>query len=158
MNNAVDARVEERVRTVLIVDDFQEDRRVYQRHILQDEEWRYKTIEAATGEEAIALFREARPDCVLLDYRLPDINGMEVLAAIDDCDGVCPVVMLTAEEDIAVAVSALKSGAQDYLNKNTLTAIDMLQAVNRAIERVAMRRESAAQRRLLLTQHQPLDK
>src|SRR5215813_7979562 len=157
MNNAIDARVEERVRTVLIVDDFQEDRRVYQRHLLQDEEWRYKMIEAATGEEAIALFREARPDCVLLDYRLPDINGMEVLAAIDDCDGVCPVVMLTAEEDIAVAVEALKSGAQDYLNKNTLTAIDLLHAVNRAIERVALRRENAAQRRALLEQNRKLE-
>jgi len=157
MNNAIDARVEERVRTVLIVDDFQEDRRVYQRHLLQDEEWRYKMIEAATGEEAIALFREARPDCVLLDYRLPDINGMEVLAAIDDCDGVCPVVMLTAEEDIAVAVEALKSGAQDYLNKNTLTAIDLLHAVNRAIERVALRRENAAQRRALLEQNRQLE-
>src|SRR5215813_2679356 len=157
MNNAIDARVEERVRTVLIVDDFQEDRRVYQRHLLQDEEWRYKMIEAATGEEAIALFREARPDCVLLDYRLPDINGMEVLAAIDDCDGVCPVVMLTAEEDIAVAVEALKSGAQDYLNKNTLTAIDLLHAVNRALERVALRRENAGQRRALLEQNRKLE-
>ncbi|HKE05740.1 MAG TPA: PAS domain S-box protein, partial [Blastocatellia bacterium] len=157
MNNAIDAHVEERQRTVLIVDDFQEDRRVYQRYLLQDEEWRYKMIEAATGEEAIALFREARPDCVLLDYRLPDINGMEVLAAIDDCDGVCPVVMLTAEEDIAVAVEALKSGAQDYLNKNTLTAIDLLHAVNRAIERVALRRENAAQRRALLEQNRQLE-
>src|SRR5262245_5556969 len=159
MMNAIDCSAEERQRTVLIVDDFQEDRRVYQRYFLQDEEWRYKTLEAGTGEEAIALFRESRPDCVLLDYRLPDMNGMEVLAAIaGDCDeAVCPVVMLTAEEDIAVAVSALKSGAQDYLNKNTLTAIDLLHAVNRAIERVALRRENAAQRRALLEQNRKLE-
>ncbi|HKE03704.1 MAG TPA: response regulator [Blastocatellia bacterium] len=157
MNNAIDARVEERQRTVLIVDDFQDDRRVYQRYLLQDEEWRYETIEAGTGKEAIALFRESKPDCVLLDYRLPDLNGMEVLAAIADSDGVFPVVMLTAEEDIAVAVSALKSGAQDYLNKNKLTAIDLLHAVNRAIERVRLLRENATQRRALLEQNRKLE-
>jgi len=159
MINAIDASVEERQRTVLIVDDFPEDRRVYQRYFLQDEESRYKTLEAGTGEEAISLFRKSKPDCVLLDYRLPDLNGMEVLAAIaGDCDeGVCPVVMLTAEEDIAVAVGALKSGAQDYLNKNTLTAIDLLHSVNKAVERVALRRENAGQRRALLEQNRKLE-
>src|SRR5215813_5813794 len=157
MNNAIDARVEERQRTVLIVDDFQDDRRVYQRYLLQDEEWRYETIEAGTGKEAIALFRESKPDCVLLDYRLPDLNGMEVLAAIADFDGVFPVVMLTAEEDIDVAVAALKSGAQDYLNKNKLTAIDLLHAVDRAIERVRLLRENATQRRALLEQNRKLE-
>ncbi|HKQ73867.1 MAG TPA: response regulator [Blastocatellia bacterium] len=159
MINAIDASIEERQRTVLIVDDFPEDRRVYQRYFLKDEERRYKTLEAGTGEEAIAIFRESRPDCVLLDYRLPDLNGMEVLAAIaGDCDeAVCPVVMLTAEEDIAVAVEALKSGAQDYLNKNTLTAIELLHSVNRAIERVALRRENADQRRALLEQNRKLE-
>src|SRR5262245_18781544 len=159
MMNAIDCSAEERQRTVLIVDDFQEDRRVYQRYFLQDEEWRYKTLEAGTGEEAIALFRESRPDCVLLDYRLPDLNGMEVLAAIaEDCDEeVCPVVMLTAEEDIALAGEALKSGAQDFLNKNTLTAIDLLRSVNRAVERVTLRRENACQRRALLAQNRKLE-
>ena len=69
---------------------------------------------------------------------------MEVLAAIaEDCDeAICPVVMLTGEEDIAVAVEALKVGAQDYLNKNRLTAIDLLHSVNRAVERVTLRRET----------------
>ena len=55
MINAIDASQEERQRTVLIVDDFPEDRRVYQRYFLQDKEWRYITIEAGTGEEAICL-------------------------------------------------------------------------------------------------------
>jgi PAS domain S-box-containing protein len=159
MINAIDAIVEERQRTVLIVDDFPEDRRVYQRYFLQDKEWRYKTLEAGTGEEAISLFRESRPDCVLLDYRLPDLNGMEVLAAIvgDSDEAICPVVMLTAEEDIAVAVEALKSGAQDYLNKNRLTAIDLLHSINRSVERVTLRRENAGQRRALLEQNRKLE-
>ncbi len=159
MTKAIDANPEERQRTVLIVDDYPEDRRVYQRYFLQDNEWRYKTIEAATGEEAIALFRESKPDCVLLDYRLPDLNGMEVLAAIAESseEAICPVVMLTGEEDIAVAIEALKAGAQDYLNKNSLTAIGLSHSVNRAIERVTLRRENAVQRRTLIEQNRKLE-
>src|SRR5262249_46168687 len=67
------------------------------------------------------------------------------------------VVVLTAEEDIAVAVAALKSGAQDYLNKNTLAAVDLSQAINNAVERVAMRRENERQRRALAEQNHRLE-
>jgi FixJ family two-component response regulator len=69
-------------------------------------------------------------------------------------DSICPVVMLTAEEDVAVAVAALKSGAQDYLNKKTLTAVDLSHSINNAIERVALRRENERQRRALADQNQ----
>ncbi|MGE3438902.1 MAG: response regulator [Blastocatellales bacterium] len=146
-------------RTVLIVDDTPEDRHVYHRYLLKDAEWRYRVLEAGTGEEAVAMFREAQPDCILLDYRLPDINGLEVLAALAvECEGaICPVVALTAEEDVAVAVAALKAGAQDYLNKATLTPVDLIHAVNNAIERVALRRENERQRRALVEQNLKLE-
>jgi len=152
-------RVEKPQRTVLIVDDTIEDRYIYRRYLLKDEEWRYRVLEAETGEEALALCRESQPDCILLDYRLPNLNGLEVLAALaGDCEeAICPVVMLTAEEDIAVAVAALKLGAQDYLNKNTLTAVDLTHAVNNAVERVALRRENAGQRRAILEQNRKLE-
>jgi len=152
-------RVEKPQRTVLIVDDTVEDRYIYRRYLVQDEEWRYRVLETETGEEALALCRESQPDCILLDYRLPNLNGLEVLAALagDYEEAICPVVMLTAEEDIAVAVAALKSGAQDYLNKNTLTAVDLTHAVNNAVERVALRRENAGQRRALLEQNRKLE-
>src|SRR5262249_1289681 len=159
MITATNGSVEKPQRTVLIVDDTTEDRCVYRRYLLQDEEWRYRVLEAETGAEALALCRESQPDCILLDYRLPDLNGLEVLVALTrDCEeAICPVVMLTGEEDIAVAVAALKSGAQDYLNKNTLTAVDLIHAVNNAVERVALRRENERQRRELLEQNHKLE-
>ncbi|MGH9766859.1 MAG: response regulator, partial [Blastocatellia bacterium] len=160
MIDGMNGRGEKRQRTVLIVDDTPEDRDVYQRYLLKDEDWRYHILEAGTGAEALALCRETRPDCILLDYRLPDLNGLEVLAALArDCDeAVFPVVVaLTEEEDIAVAVTALKSGAQDYLNKTTLKAVDLSHAVNNAIERVALRRENERQRRALAEQNHKLE-
>ncbi len=159
MINAMDGRAEKHQRVVIIIDDTPEDRQVYRRYLLKDEDWRYEILEAETGGAAIALCRETRPDCVLLDYRLPDFNGLEVLASLAGGrqESICPVVMLTAEEDIAVAVTALKSGAQDYLNKTTLTAVDLLHAVNNAIERVALRRENERQRRELADQNRKLE-
>lgn len=149
-------------RTVLIVDDTPEDRHVYRRYMLMDEEWRYRVLEAGTGEEAVALCREEQPDCILLDYRLPGANGLEVLAALTALAGergeaVCPVVMLTAEEYTTVAVAAIKAGAQDYLDKTTLTPVDLLHAINNAIERVALRRENELQRRALIEQNHKLE-
>src|SRR5262249_61936273 len=86
MNNAIDARVEERVRTVLIVDDFQEDRRVYQRHLLQDEEWRDKMIGGAAGGGGNAPFPGGGAGCGVLDYPLPHRNREGGFSAVDEFD------------------------------------------------------------------------
>ena len=133
--------VEEKMRKILIVDDTPEDRVVCKRYLLKDRDWHYQFLEAENGRRALQLQAEEKPDCILLDYALPDQSGLQVLAELatglgHDC---CPVVMLTGANEVELAVSALKGGAQDFINKDRLTPLDLQRAVHNAIERVSLR-------------------
>jgi DNA-binding NtrC family response regulator len=79
--------------------------------------WDYPSIIAHTGEDAIIAMREQHPRLVLLDINLPDINGIDVLRAMRSADDRLPIVMVSAQESITMAVEALKAGAYDYLTK-----------------------------------------
>jgi signal transduction histidine kinase/uncharacterized protein with PIN domain len=130
-------------RTVLIVDDSLEDRTSYRRFLSQDREARYRFLETEMGEEGLALAASERPDCVLLDYRLPDVDGLEFLARLrrDHAELPFAVLVLTGQGSESVAVEAMKNGAQDYLAKDRMTGEDLRRAVGNAIEKVALRRE-----------------
>lgn len=79
----------------------------------------YRTIEASTGEEALALVRRARPDCVLLDVHLPGATGYEICRELRDAYGeLLPIVFVTGERvEAADRVAGLLVGADDYLVK-----------------------------------------
>lgn len=80
----------------------------------------FEFFEADTGGSGLQLIRAETPDCVVLDYKLPDMNGLEVLAELAAAGGVAvPVIMLTGANDVAVAVEAMRLGARDYLLKDT---------------------------------------
>ncbi|HEY2294591.1 MAG TPA: response regulator [Thermoanaerobaculia bacterium] len=125
---------------LLIVDDSPEDRELYRRLLAQDREHAYELLEAETGEEGLAMARERSPDCLLLDYRLPDVDGLEFLTRLP-AEALVPVIVLTGQGSEAVAVEAMKSGAQDYLLKGSVTPDRLQHAVQNAIEKVALRRK-----------------
>ena len=77
---------------------------------------------APTGRKGLELYDSLRPDCVIVDFGLPDINGLEVLKKAAEQDGLtqCPFVFLTGYGSEDVAVAAMKAGAMDYLNKKHL--------------------------------------
>jgi two-component system, NtrC family, response regulator AtoC len=79
--------------------------------------WDYPAIIAHNGEDAIIAMREQHPSIVLLDIQLPDMNGIDVLRAMKSADEHLPIIMVSAQESISVAVDALKAGAYDYLTK-----------------------------------------
>ena len=71
-----------------------------------------------TGEGACEKIKEFSPDLILLDLRLPRVNGLEVLARIKKLDPDLPVIMLTAHGNIRSAVRAIKLGAFDYITNS----------------------------------------
>jgi signal transduction histidine kinase len=125
---------------ILIVDDSPEDREVYKRMLAQDREHSYEFLEADLGEEGLRMAQEERPDCLLLDYKLPDVDGLEFLSRLTD-QKLLPVIVLTGQGNEAVAVEAMKGGAQDYLLKGAVVRDRLQHAVHNAIEKVALRRK-----------------
>ena len=132
--------------TILIVDDSPEDRAVYVRLLTQDRRHEYRFLETDSGEEGLRLGREARPDCLLLDYRLPDLDGLEFLSRLtaETGDDPLPVIVLTGQGSESVAVQAMKSGAQDYLLKGAISAEALFRAVANAVEKVGLKRQILA--------------
>ena len=73
----------------------------------------------ANGYEAIDVISDLQPDIVLLDISLPEISGLELLPIIKQKSPATKVIMLTAKDDEAIIVDALKAGARGYLSKDT---------------------------------------
>jgi len=103
----------DRKATLLIVDD-EKSLRDSLRMLLQDT---YNLVFAVTGKEAIRGIKKACPDLVLLDIRLPEIDGLEVLSQIKSMEPDLEVIMITAMNTVGSAVEAMKRGAYDYLTK-----------------------------------------
>lgn len=77
----------------------------------------YRVAEAEDGQGALLHLREANTDLVLLDWTLPDFNGVEICRRLRSSGDITPVVMLTCHDDIRDRVEALDSGADDYILK-----------------------------------------
>ena len=99
---------------VLIVDDEKHIRKVL-RLLLYGEG--YVTREAASGEEAVQLFEREPADAVLLDMRLPGIDGLETLRRLRKISPAAAFIVMTAHGSIQSAVAAIREGAYDYLTK-----------------------------------------
>ena len=138
-------------RTVLIIEDSPEDRATYKRYLAGASDYHYELVEAKLGAEGMALWRAQRPDCVLLDYRLPDSDGLSLLRAIVAEGGAdaCAIVMLTSMLHTQTAVEALKIGVHDYADKSGMSASMLLNAINNAIEKATLRRQLEEQRKRL---------
>ncbi|MDI6642283.1 MAG: response regulator, partial [Elusimicrobiota bacterium] len=102
------------MQTILIIDD-DRDMCLALSDLLKEEG--YNTLTVHNGKDGLKFTEEQQPDLVLLDYKLPDIDGMKVLEEIKKIDKNLPVIMLTAYGEIKSAVQAMKSGAFDYITK-----------------------------------------
>jgi DNA-binding NtrC family response regulator len=100
----------------------------------------YQVAAEETGQSAMNHLREEEFDLVLLDFKLPDIDGMEVLRRIMDLYPDTTVILMTAYSSIHSAVEAIKLGAYDYLNK-PFNHDDLLAVIVKALETTRLRRE-----------------
>ena len=127
-------------RTVLIVEDSPEDREMYRRYLMLDRDYDYTIVEASLGEEGLNLWQQHQPDAVLLDYRLPDLDGLEFLAALQTqkSQTPLPIVMMAGVGSEAIAVQSIKAGAQDYLVKGQITPEGLKLALDATIKTVQL--------------------
>ncbi len=102
----------------------------------------YRTLVTTSGEEALHLYREQRPDVVFLDIWLPDWDGLETLQALRDVDSDAAVIMMSGHGTSETAVKSIKMGALDYLEK-PLSYDRTVKAVEEALEAKRARHEAA---------------
>ena len=93
----------------------------------------YDVDGASNGGDAVMLASLSRPDAVILDIKLPDTTGAEVLARLQEHDDSIPVVMLSGSDDEDMARGLLKAGAIDYIRK-PFQFDQLVQAVSLAVE------------------------
>jgi len=133
--------------TILVVDDEQLIRWSLVQRLRSDG---YRVVEAPTGRDALDRVREG-VDLVLLDYKLPDIDGVAVLREIKEHDADVLVILLTAYATVDTAVEAMKIGAYHFANK-PFDLDDVSRLVEKALETTRLRREL---RMLRASQAQP---
>jgi two-component system chemotaxis response regulator CheY len=77
----------------------------------------YETIEAANGVEAVAKYEQCKPDAVLMDITMPDMDGIQTLKRLVEIDSKVRIAMVTAMGQQSLVIEALKSGAKDFVVK-----------------------------------------
>ncbi len=139
---------------ILVVDDVEANRTVVCRRL---ENSGYDLHSVDSGEKALQFIQNRKPDLVLLDFMMPNMNGIDVLNVVRTTWNITdlPIIMLTARAEADAVVTALEAGADDYVSKpidfdvlkarietqlQKLKSSDRLRQVNAALdERVAMR-------------------
>ncbi|CAH1904049.1 Histidine kinase [Candidatus Nitrotoga sp. HW29] len=134
---------------ILIVDDDLVDRLACRRTLTQCLNYNFVLTEAETGEEGLQFVRAQKPDCILLDYHMPDMNGLEFLKelAAEIGEIPVPVMMLTGADSASVAVEAMKRGAWDYMVKDVER--EYLKLLPTVIQRVLREKEMRTEKKLI---------
>lgn len=100
----------------------------------------YRVLAAQSGEEGLKLFERGKPDLILLDHWLPGMRGDEVLRLIREKDRDVPVIVMTAQGSIELAVNSMKLGAADFLVK-PFELEQLENVVRKGLERVRLKKE-----------------
>ena len=129
--------------SILLVDDEKSFIKVLALQL--SEEYGFHTTIAYSGGEAIEILKNARRgfDIILLDYKMPDVNGLNVLQWMLEQKNLTPVIMLTAAGSEGVAVEAMKLGAYDYLRKEQIDIPHLVLDIQAVNERHLFRVERA---------------
>lgn len=115
---------------ILIIDDDDQLRRSFEK-LLREEG--YEVRSAASGETGLQQVGKEMPDLVMLDMRLPGMNGLETFKSLHELDPKLPVVIMTAYGTTETAIEATKMGAHDYILK-PFDIPDMLKVIRQALE------------------------
>src|SRR6476469_9650862 len=125
---------------LLILDDSPEDRTVV-RFMLEEIPGRtWQFLEEEKGAAALHRLEQDEVDCILLDYQLPDMNGVRFLRELTQRFGPLrfPVVVFTGIGRASLAEQALIAGAQDYLSKDMIRVDSLVRAIDNSIQQVLL--------------------
>ena len=131
---------------VMLVDD-QNLVRQGVRSLLELSEEIVVVAEAADGVEAVRAIPEVKPDVVLLDMRMPQMSGLDVLLALSEAGTLPPTIILTTFDDDELVLAGIKAGARGYLLKD-VTLADLVNAVKTVAEGGSMVKPVVTQRLL----------
>lgn len=134
---------------VLVIDDNPDDRMLYRRALLSEADAPIDIIECEDGENGLKEAVRREPDCILLDYSLPGRNGIEVLKRLRLFAPFMPVVMLTGQGNEALAVNAIREGAQSYVSKASVSAENLRRTIRLSIEHAALEKRILEQKQAL---------
>lgn len=109
----------------------------------------------ASGREFLDHYNPSQPGCIVLDLRMPQLSGQEVIDELNTRQINTPVIMISGHGDIPAAVAAIKSGAVDFLEK-PYPGSALMDSVRRAISRDAEQRESSSEKQLLVDRFETL--
>ncbi len=137
-------------KNILVVDDEQSMRIFLTKILLQEN---YAVVTASSGAEAVNRVSCDEPDIILLDLRLPDMDGMAVLEKVKKILPEIPVIVITAHGGVQSAVDAMKRGAYDYLTK-PFKVDELLMAIDKALERETLQRQVSHFRKQHRRDHQ----
>ncbi|MFO7608321.1 MAG: response regulator [Candidatus Krumholzibacteriia bacterium] len=104
-----------------------------------------RTASYGSGEQMLQALDGDGPGCIVLDVRLPDLSGLQVLERLAARTGCPPVIIVTGHADVPMAVQALKAGALDFLQKPVRNQ-DLLEKVQLALARDAVSRPEQARK------------
>ncbi len=121
---------------VLIIDDNRSDRKVFRRFLRQDTRREYLIFESESGAESLELAKAMHPDCILLDYKLPDMNGLDLLPELkkNASLSLIPVIFATGIGTQQTAIEGFRRGAQEYIDKNGLTSETLMRTIDNALK------------------------
>lgn len=128
------------MKKILIIDDDQDICLILSRFL---EKKGYQTATKHNGSDAIELLKKEQFDAILCDYKLPELNGFEVLQRINILNPEAAVIIITGYSDVKVAVKILKHGASDYVTK-PLYPDEILLTIENALEKKAEKLAAAS--------------
>ena len=104
----------------------------------------YSVLCAGDGEEGLKLFSEEKPDAVLVDLRMPKVNGFQVLETISHESPDTPIIVISGEGEMADVIQALRMGAWNYQTKPVTSLLFLQHAVEQALEKAQLRKDNKA--------------
>jgi signal transduction histidine kinase/CheY-like chemotaxis protein len=133
-SNQREDRATPSVCAILIVDDSETDRFTYRRYLEAANKFGCQILDCESAAEALAICERSCPNLILLDYLLPDMDGLQFLDDLSErIETLPPTIMLTGQGNEAIAVAAMKHGVRDYLVKGQLTPTKLVNAVTNAL-------------------------